>query len=473
MYVPFPRCEPTLTIENMMLEESAADTSSMDVLDVVFDSMGRDHDEVLLFFAPDGSMSRACEDAARLLGELPGTLDEVKGWAEVAPVSWGERARVDATLRLPNGRLGALTMRALHTSPSERGLLARIVAREPRRLPRVEELLTAMTQGIALLGHDGDVLHVNEAAASWLGIELGGNVADQHARATLFDDTNMELGARDPILVALKRGRETHGAHVCVSEQSIRRCAEMSVSRVGVESTGWLVLLVDVTAQREKEARRDEMLSIASHELRNPLTPLKGFLQIALQQRERDEDIDGSLLRKAEHQVQRLGKLVDGLLDLSRAETGRLVQARERVSLSDIVGEHVSAMGNDRVRLELPDEELRVEGALSSLEQVIGNLLDNALKYSPATEDVEVTLLRRGGLAVLRVKDHGEGMSSEELDRVFERFYRAPSGRAKVGGLGLGLYITRRIVEEHEGTIEVSSELGEWTVVEVSLPVTD
>ncbi len=468
--------EPPLTAENMTPAEFSTPPRPADSLDVVFDALGQASDEALLFFDAAGALVRECGQASALMGTLPKGWDELSMWVREDRALELPFEACRTVLALPNGHEGQATMRTLRLTPNETGTLVRVRVRPEPPVVELQALLEAIPVGLGFIDAAGRVVHVNTVASAWLGLRRSQHVEQWDDRVELYDDTKESLGASGPLVQAVRDGVESTSAYVCAQEDDMSwRCAELTVSRVDDEGTGWIFLLWDVTAQREKDARRDEMLSIASHELRNPLTPLKGLLQIALQQRERDEDVDGSLLRKAEHQVQRLGKLVDGLLDLSRVETGRLVQARTRIDLGKLVLTHVSSLGEARARTHVRAREgdVFVLGAASNLEQVVGNLLDNALKYSPNDTLVSVGLEVDGPRAVLTIEDHGVGMSEEERERVFERFYRAPAGRAKVGGLGLGLYITRRIIQEHDGLIQVSSELGCGTVVEVSLPVTD
>jgi PAS domain S-box-containing protein len=230
---------------------------------------------------------------------------------------------------------------------------------------------------------------------------------------------------------------------------------------------------------KQAVSARDEFISIASHELRTPLTPL--HLQVSALQRGISELPDGprratllTRLATFTRQVERMTRLVGNLLDVTRIHAGRLELEREPLELGDLVGD-VAGRFRDELARSGRLLEARVEPALTGswdrlkLDQVLTNLVSNAVRYG-GQGPVCVELRREGGEAVVAVEDRGIGIAPEELDAVFERFRAGASSRAH-GGLGLGLYITRRIVEAHGGTIAVESRLGEGTVFTVRLPL--
>ncbi|KFE68889.1 PAS domain-containing sensor histidine kinase [Hyalangium minutum] len=224
---------------------------------------------------------------------------------------------------------------------------------------------------------------------------------------------------------------------------------------------------------------RDEFLSIASHELKTPLTPLSLKLQMLMREVRRQPD---SPLRHAvedyiavgSRQVKKLSELVSDLLDVSRIVGGRLRLELEEVELGALVREVVARYEPEAVRvgsklvLKAAPEAVTGRWDRLRLEQVITNLVDNAIKYG-AGKPFHVTLEADQHRAVLRVKDEGIGIAPEHLKRIFDRFERAVSER-HYGGLGLGLYITRTIVEAMRGTIQVESAPGQGALFTVSLP---
>lgn len=221
---------------------------------------------------------------------------------------------------------------------------------------------------------------------------------------------------------------------------------------------------------------RDDFLSIASHEIKTPLTTLTLRLEQALRRLRAGENVDAGILDRALSQVDRLTVLTNDLLDVSRIAAGRLTLRREPVALNDVVREAAAAARSDTgkhaITLEEQGGEVVVEGDRGRLLQVVASLLDNAIKYTPRGGPIRVSLSRRDGEALLSVADPGIGIPSEQMGMLFERFFRARNAPiSSFGGLGLGLYICRDIVERHGGRIWVESELGRGSTFRVALPL--
>lgn len=225
---------------------------------------------------------------------------------------------------------------------------------------------------------------------------------------------------------------------------------------------------------------RDEFLSIASHELRTPLTPLKIQFQGLVRQLKKG---DSSLItperlmkivESSDRQINRLTNLIDDLLDVSRITSGKLSLSRETVDLSEMVTEVCSQYGHQLNHVNssiLIEKNEKISGAFDKvrIEQVFINLLTNAGKYA-AGKPVHVTLTRLGDMAQIIVRDEGNGIDKENQARIFDRFERVRD-KDNVGGLGLGLYISKQIVEAHAGRIYVQSELGKGAAFFVELPL--
>jgi PAS domain S-box-containing protein len=229
---------------------------------------------------------------------------------------------------------------------------------------------------------------------------------------------------------------------------------------------------------------RDEFLSIASHELRTPLSALQLQIEMLLHPPRRDPTAVPSpadIKRKLElaaRQVDRLARLITELLDVTRITGGRLKLEREEANLVEIAHDVIERFGADaakagsHVTLDAPEPVIGSWDRMR-LEQVVTNLLTNAFKFG-AGKPIELSVVRRGGTAVMTMVDHGIGISAEDLERIFRRFEQAVSTR-RFGGLGLGLYIVRGIVEAHGGVIRVDStpETGSTFTIELPLQPTE
>jgi PAS domain S-box-containing protein len=256
------------------------------------------------------------------------------------------------------------------------------------------------------------------------------------------------------------------------------------------EVEGGVAIVEDITEQRRAAAERDRLyheaqdairvrddfLTIASHELKTPLTPLSLRLASLERRLERNEPVDPALLRHARQHLVRLTSLINDLLDASRIDSGRLALHLEPTLLDTIIERALSTMdierGHHRIDYVHPPEAVRIRGDPYRLEQVIANLVENALKYSPRDSTVRVTLDVNADFALLSVADEGIGIPRDQQEQLFERYFRARNvSVTSYGGLGLGLYISRDIVERHGGRIWVESEVGRGSTFYVALPL--
>jgi signal transduction histidine kinase len=226
---------------------------------------------------------------------------------------------------------------------------------------------------------------------------------------------------------------------------------------------------------------RDTFLSVASHELKTPLTSLYGNAQL-LQRRMTRADTVGDRERNnvatIVEQSRRLSKLIDDLLDHSRLQKGRLSISRERVDLGAILNrvadELRPGLSRHMLNVSLPDKPLPVLGDAMRLEQVLFNLISNAVKYSPRGGIVEVRAAREEPWALVTVTDHGIGIPSASLPQLFTPFFRAPNAVSnQIGGMGIGLSVVKELVERHGGTLAVESEEGLGSTFTVCLPLAD
>ena len=214
----------------------------------------------------------------------------------------------------------------------------------------------------------------------------------------------------------------------------------------------------------------------ASHELRIPLTILRGEIEVALLRRRRPKEYE-EVLRQQLEIIERMQRIVDGLLTLARADAGLLELARDEVDLSLLLEEagqhHLTLFASKDVRLDMEIEDgLSVIGDHDRLSRVVFNLLNNAYKHAPRHSAVRFSARAEDDEAVIEVADQGPGIAPEHLGHVFDRFYRSDDSRHReTGGAGLGLAISKRIVEAHGGHIEVESEPGRGATFRVRLPL--
>jgi len=240
-----------------------------------------------------------------------------------------------------------------------------------------------------------------------------------------------------------------------------------------------VVVVHDVTADRQAEQLKSDFVATISHELRTPLTPLKGFLSTLLQGTGEDsaearEEYYKIMLK----QTDRLERLITDLLEVSRIESDRPVVANEPMRLRGPIVDQIRTFGERyparsiSLRLTEPEQAVVVTADAEALGLVVSNLLSNAIKYSPPDSPIEVSIDRRQGEALVSVTDHGDGIPPQEQGRIFDRFYQVDNHMTRrAGGTGLGLYISRRLVEAMSGRLWVESVMGRGSVFWFSLPL--
>lgn len=291
------------------------------------------------------------------------------------------------------------------------------------------------------------------------------------------------------LVLPLRTRREMLGALVIAASNPDRAMTDENLplaellgerAALAIENAKLYTEQVDARRKVEDLSRlKDEFLSIASHELRTPVTSIKGYTQLSkMLIREGDLSTSEEYLDIALDQIDRMSRLILELLDVSRIETGRLEIRRETINwpafVREVVHRHHTAVNDRRFHVSVPAEAKVIAGDRDRLEQVLGNLLENAVKYSPNGSDVTVTVELRGDSFLTCVTDHGIGIPEDEIGQVFERFHRGRQvSSTNYGGLGLGLYITRQIVERHGGSIWVESREGRGTTFSFLLPVAE
>lgn len=333
---------------------------------------------------------------------------------------------------------------------------------------RLEAVLRTMADGVLLLDARKRVVLMNPAAEAMFGTLLSEAAGRDHLEVTHhFDlDQHLErvLQTGKPSILEIRRARP--------EEQIL----EARLAPYG-QNAGVLVVLGDITRSRKLEQMRTDFVSNVTHELRTPLTSIRGFaetlLEGALEDPETARHFVGIIKKESDH----LGGLIEDILDLSRIEGGKWKVKKEPVLLQqlaeDALGRLASkaeSLGVD-LQVQIPADLPEIPGDPGRLAQVLLNLVDNALKYTPAGGSVTISAEDLGTMVRMTVVDTGTGIPKADLPRVFERFYRVDKARSRAtGGTGLGLSIVKHIVEAHGGAVGVVSDLGKGATFFFTLP---
>ncbi|MEO6610875.1 MAG: PAS domain S-box protein, partial [Chitinophagaceae bacterium] len=238
--------------------------------------------------------------------------------------------------------------------------------------------------------------------------------------------------------------------------------------------TGWIGTNTEIEEQKIKEQRKDEFISIASHEMKTPLTTAKGYLELLLLSLSEKKDSSFLYANKTNHAIERLNNLVTELLDASKIQNGQLNYNITRFDFNTFMDETIENFQqitkNHRIQ-KTGNCSQQISGDRHRLQQVLINLLSNAVKYSPNADKVLVKTGVQDNKIQVSVQDFGIGMSIQHLDKIFDRYYRVHEHAVQFQGLGIGLYISKNIVERHDGTMWVESEPEKGSTFYFALPL--
>jgi len=337
---------------------------------------------------------------------------------------------------------------------------------------RLETLLANLDDGVIVIAADRSVRMMNREAgkifdaSETMGAGRPYPEAIRHPQALAFIDGWIKGEKPNPrdLAIVTRQGSRTV------------RCSGTTVRYLGESDADVLLTLRDVTEERRLSQVKSDFISNASHELRTPLTNIRGYLEAIRDTMREGAAPEPSFVDVALGNALRMERLVDDLLELSRAESGAVRLETEEASLaaflSRVAGPHRPEADRMGKTIDVTASEGTIRADLRKLTLAASNLVDNALKYGK--EGGRVTLSGRieGDACLLEVGDDGPGISPEHLPRIFERFYRVDKGRSReLGGTGLGLSIARHIIESHGGTIRVESRLGAGTRFIIRIPI--
>jgi two-component system phosphate regulon sensor histidine kinase PhoR len=382
-------------------------------------------------------------------------------------VAHGELGRPLA-LDLPRGLRSA--QRDLESIARQARDLDRAAHRERAEL---DAILASIPEGIFTVDDRLRVLQANRGVGTMF--QLAGSPVGRTV-VEAFGDTAMHRLVQE----GLRGGAPTRG-EIVADRGGARRVFELSISPLETVPGrgGAVVVLHDITRIKSLEQVRRDFVANVSHELRTPLTIINGYLETlvegGLEDRAMAEKALGVMLKHAD----RLGRLVDDLLTISRTESRSVALETQRLDLHDLLRRVVEQFDGPirrqaaAVRITAAGHDLSLEADPVRLEQVFLNLLENAIKHGNRPDlTVDLHAERAGPNILVRITDNGPGIPREDQEHIFERFYRVHKDRSReTGGTGLGLSIVKNVVQAHGGTVSVRSTPGEGSTFHVSLPV--
>ena len=337
---------------------------------------------------------------------------------------------------------------------------------------QLETVLAGLSEGVIAVDVDYSVMHINGSAQQMLKINSA------HLKGRRLHD--------------LKQTRElAHFAESCLQERialhiSVKvdqRNIDVSVAPLDGpdnQPIGLIIVLQDITDVLYLEKVRSDFVANASHELKTPIAAIRGLVETIIDDSSMDKVTVDTFLSRIKNQAIRLDTIVQDLIQLSRFDVQETNRKNDKLDLGALLVRVYEARLEDAeargvtLALDVPSKPVIINGEGEAVEQMVANLLENALKYSGENGQVKLKLENITQMARVQVSDNGIGIPLEEQERVFERFYRVDRGRSRhQGGTGLGLSIVKHIVNAHGGEITIKSELDKGTIFEVLLPTTD
>lgn len=341
--------------------------------------------------------------------------------------------------------------------------------RERRQLSAI---LTALVEGVIAIDHEGKILLINPAAEKLFGVpeaDIRGRPALEVLRHQALQGVLHETLRKNVPL--------TQEIFIHSPQERTLRAQTLPVS-YGEGQTGVLAALYDITDIRRLETVRQEFVANVSHELKTPLTSIKGYVETLESGAIDDPKHNREFLSIIAEHTRHLALLIDDVLDLSAIEAKRMKFRYDAVSVHEVAERLIKGlapMANTKkvtVKNNLTETLPKVRADRDKLAQIFMNLLDNAIKFNRNGGSVELSAKADKSHLTITVKDTGAGIAPEDLPRVFERFYRADKAHSHdVAGTGLGLAIVKHLIDAHQGTISVTSERGQGSSFAVTLPL--
>ncbi|TCT12946.1 two-component system sensor histidine kinase VicK [Natranaerovirga pectinivora] len=334
---------------------------------------------------------------------------------------------------------------------------------------KLETVFSHMTDGILVFDKEGNLTHINPAAKRLF--EVGENKEFNNIFSVFMDVNyeNMLLKVHKDIIQHIIKNEDKY-LNICFAPYQLQ-----SNKNIGI-----ICVVQDVTKHKKLEEMQKEFVANVSHELRTPLTTIKSYTETLLDGAMEEEEILKKFLEVINNESDRMTSLVKDLLDLSKLDSKQTQFTMQLMNLTYVLEDSVTKYEihakkkNQRILFKKPDKAYKIVGDANRIEQVIKNIISNAVKYTKEDGTIEINMYQELENMIISIKDTGIGIPKEDVDRVFERFYRVDKARSRaMGGTGLGLSIAREIMEYHGGTIRVESSFGEGSCFYLVFPNLD
>ena len=336
-----------------------------------------------------------------------------------------------------------------------------------RQKKQIETILLHMTDGIIAFDMDGNIMHVNPAAAEFLKL-----TSEENTFEKIFTKINVDINLEKTIYLE----NWTSSEQRVQVEEKFLNIFFASFKDEHDRPAGIIVVIQDITEHVKLDNMRKEFVADVSHELKTPITTIMGYSETLLEC-EYDKETQDKFLNVIASEAKRMAKLVNDLLTLSRYDNKRAKKEVTEFDLGDLVKKC-----QEKVQLEINKKNQQVECFVTAnvppvkadkdgIERVVLNIMTNSIKYTPDGGNIKIYVGFVYNDAYIKVIDNGIGIPEEDLNRIYERFYRVDKARTReMGGTGLGLSIAKEILEQNKGSIDIKSKVGEGTEVVIRIP---
>ena len=339
---------------------------------------------------------------------------------------------------------------------------------------KLNAIIKHMEDGLVAIDGKGEIIHYNPSFLSLLNLKEKDILEKSYDKVIDDYSKDLEYGA------ILQKSMSTSNESIIFNNNK-KRILKASPALFRDEAgriSGAIVVFQDITESQRLEEMRKEFVANVSHELKTPITTIKSYSETLLCGALEDKEIAKNFVQVIENEADRMASLVKDLLQLSHMDFEKVVWDMDHVDLKEIVSDSVKKLEvyfndkNQRLSVEHVEQKIPIYADRGKIQQVIINLISNAIKYTPENGRIKIRTQIVDKKAIFIIEDSGIGIPREDINRIFERFYRVDKGRSRAqGGTGLGLSIARNIIKQHKGSIRVSSELDKGSVFTVFFPV--
>jgi len=351
--------------------------------------------------------------------------------------------------------------KALHNAETERN--------------KIDAILKSIGDGLMVTGQDNQITLVNQTAKRLLRID------DFDKRPTDSTETVNGTLFTSQLNSILNGDKEKTNIDLEIYDTTLQQTRTIQarfspIYDINQHPISVITTLQDVTRIREMARLKSEFISTAAHELRTPVTAIMGFAELLIENHELPMNVQQEYLQIITDKSEALSTIVDELLDLSRIEAGRIITLDQQsypldTVLLPFINQYRDSCPTHNIITDFHHLQTILLIDKNKLTQAIENILSNAIKYSPDGDAITIRTDKTATDFVISVTDQGIGMSQSQLERIFDKFYRADNTNTAVGGLGIGLSIVKNIIEAHHGTIEINSTLGVGSTATITLPL--